>query len=159
MCGSRPHVGRPVEPSDSGAVLGAAPAGAAVSVYGAKVTFVSHLLTALMCFPVVFELSWENARHLFIQQPQQQLSPLTAGDARARQGVSEHQGMQKSLPPSAQGLSDPFQLSVSTMFLTALWETNHCRDSPSGLTWAGERFAQGWQTWPCMCAGDTVGSP
>jgi len=75
--------------------------------------------------------------------PQQQLSPLTVGAARARQGVSEHQGMQKSLPPSAQGLSDPFQLSASTVFLTALWETNHRRDSPSGLTWAGVKVCTG----------------
>lgn len=54
--------------------------------------------------------------------PQQQLSPLTVGDAGARQGVSEHQSMQMALPPSAQSLSDPLQLSVATVFLTALWE-------------------------------------
>lgn len=50
---------------------------------------------------------------------------------------------QKSLPPSAQGLSDPLQLSVSSMFLTALWEANHRRDSPFGLTWAGAKVCTG----------------
>ncbi|XP_025779625.1 coiled-coil domain-containing protein 183 [Puma concolor] len=46
--------------------------------------------------------------------------------------------MQVALPPSAQSLSDPLQLSVATVFLTALWEPTTIGDSPSGLTsWAG----------------------
>lgn len=86
---------------------------------------------------MVLELSWEKARHLSVQQ----LSPRTVGDARARQGVSEHQSPQKSLPSARASLM--LSSSQHPPCFSALWEANHCRDSPSGVTWAVAKVCTG----------------